>query len=168
MFSFSASSVDSHPPSSEMWPLRCAGGSRGGWMGRVYVKAAPLVWSQRGWIHAANATPDGTVCGVGAGRSRPASGRYLPLTLARTQPHPAASHPPLLCQRNGGRMSDFSPSALAAPRGSAREVAARDRVQCHPAGHPLAPFGAVDESQIRGDGTSFISERVRGGRRLGR
>lgn len=162
----------SSPFQRNVAPEMCRG-LEGGSVGRVYVQAAPLAWSQRGWIHAANATPGGTLCGAGVGEGVGWEQDGAAPHQAVIRPHPPPVHSPLPqhptlphMPTKWGRKSDFSPSALAAPRGSAREVAARDRVLCHSAGSPPAPFGAVDESQIRGGGTSFTSERVRGGRRL--
>lgn len=140
----------SSPFQRNVAPEMCRG-LEGGSVGRVYVQAAPLAWSQRGWIHAANATPGGTLCGAGVGEGVGWEQDGAAPHQAVIRPHPPPVHSPLPqhptlphMPTKWGRKSDFSPSALAAPRGSAREVAARDRVPCHPAGppppHPLVPW----------------------------
>lgn len=113
-----------------------------------------------------NATPGGTLCGVGAGRSRPASGCYLPSIPARAQPHPAAFHPPFPPPTEWGKNDRFQPQRSRGPARLRPGGGSTGSRSVSPGRAPPAPFGAVNESQILGGGTSFISERVRGGRRL--
>lgn len=162
----------SSPFQRNVAPEMCRG-LEGGSVGRVYVQAAPLAWSQRGWIHAANATPVGHCVGRGWervwGGSRTGPPRIRPLSALTPRPctAPSLSIPlSLICQRNGEER------VISAPAPSRPRAAPPGRWQHGIAfcvtrpGPPPAPFGAVDESQIRGGGTSFTSERVRGGRRL--
>lgn len=173
MFSFSASSVDSHPPSSEMWPLRCAGGSRGGaWDGFMCRQRRSRGRRGDGYTRPMP-PPVGHCVGRGWervwGGSRTGPPRIRPLSALTPRPctAPSLSIPlSLICQRNGEER------VISAPAPSRPRAAPPGRWQHGIAfcvtrpGPPPAPFGAVDESQIRGGGTSFTSERVRGGRRL--
>lgn len=139
----------SSPFQRNVAPEMCRG-LEGGSVGRVYVQAAPLAWSQRGWIHAANATPGGTLCGAGVGEGVGWEQDGAAPHQAVIRPHPPPVHSPLPqhptlphMPTKWGRKSDFSPSASrprAAPPGRWQHGIAFCVTRPGPPPHLLVPW----------------------------
>lgn len=150
MFSFSASSVDSHPPSSEMWPLRCAGGSRGGaWDGFMCRQRRSRGRRGDGYTRPMP-PPLGHCVGRGWervwGGSRTGPHRIRPLSALTPRPctAPSLSIPlSLICQRNGEERVISAPAPSrprAAPPGRWQHGIAFRVTRPGPPPHPLVPW----------------------------
>lgn len=139
----------SSPFQRNVAPEMCRG-LEGGSVGRVYVQAAPLAWSQRGWIHAANATPVGHCVGRGWervwGGSRTGPPRIRPLSALTPRPctAPSLSIPlSLICQRNGEERVISAPAPSrprAAPPGRWQHGIAFCVTRPGPPPHLLVPW----------------------------